>query len=59
MVLPVPAQHALPLLQAPKAVELRDIRFTYTGSGPEAIKGISLTLREGQHIGPAGEDRGR
>ena len=56
MALPVHSGHAPPLLQAPTTVELRDIRFTYTGSELEVIKGISLTIREGQHIAIVGEN---
>ena len=56
MALPVHSDHAPPLLQAPKTVELRDIRFTYTGSELEVIRGISLTIREGQHIAIVGEN---
>ena len=56
MALPVHSDHAPPLLQAPKTVELRDIRFTYTGSELEVIRGISLTIRQGQHIAIVGEN---
>jgi ATP-binding cassette subfamily B protein/ATP-binding cassette subfamily C protein len=56
MALPVPSGHAPPLLQAPKTVELRDIRFTYTGSELEVIRGISMTIRQGQHIAIVGEN---
>lgn len=56
MGLPVHAVQAPPLLAAPKEVELKDIRFTYTGSELEVIKGISLTVREGQHIAIVGEN---
>ena len=56
MALPVHSDHAPPLLQAPGTVELRDIRFTYTGSDLEVIRGISLTIREGQHIAIVGEN---
>jgi ATP-binding cassette subfamily B protein len=37
-------------------VELRDIRFSYTGSDIEVIKGISMTIHEGQHIAIVGEN---
>jgi ATP-binding cassette subfamily B protein/ATP-binding cassette subfamily C protein len=35
---------------------LKDIRFTYTGSDIEVIRGISMTIREGQHIAIVGEN---
>jgi ATP-binding cassette subfamily B protein len=56
MALPVHSRHAPPLLRSPKVVELRDIRFTYTGSDLEVIRGISMTIREGQHIAIVGEN---
>lgn len=56
MDLPVHTEHAPPLLAAPRQVELKDIRFTYTGSDVEVIRGISLTIREGQHIAIVGEN---
>jgi ATP-binding cassette subfamily B protein len=56
MALPVHSRHAPPLLQAPKTVELKDIRFTYTGSDIEVIRGVSMTIREGQHIAIVGEN---
>ena len=56
MALPVHSEHAPPLFEAPKEVELRDIRFTYTGSDIQVIKGISLTIRQGQHIAIVGEN---
>lgn len=56
MAMPMHSEHAPPLLQAPKEVELKDIRFTYTGSDIEVIKGISLTIRQGQHIAIVGEN---
>jgi ATP-binding cassette subfamily B protein/ATP-binding cassette subfamily C protein len=37
-------------------VELRDIHFTYTGSELEVIRGISLTIRQGQHVAIVGEN---
>lgn len=56
MAMPVHSEHAPPLLEAPREVELKDIRFTYTGSDIEVIKGISLTIRRGQHIAIVGEN---
>src|SRR5215217_9304847 len=56
MALPVHSEHAPPLLDSPKTVELKDIRFTYTGSDIEVIRGISMTIREGQHIAIVGEN---
>ena len=56
MAMPAHSEHAPPLLQSPKTVELKDIRFTYTGSDIEVIRGISLTIREGQHIAIVGEN---
>lgn len=56
MALPVHSEHAPPLLGPPKEVELKDIRFTYTGSDIEVIRGISMTIREGQHIAIVGEN---
>lgn len=50
MDLPVHSHHAPPLQETPQKVELRDIRFTYTGSDTEVIKGINLTITAGQHI---------
>ncbi len=55
MALPAHSEYAPPLLGAP-SVELKDIRFTYTGSDTEVIRGISLTIREGQHIAIVGEN---
>lgn len=56
MAMPVHAEHAPPLLGAPEKVELKDIRFTYTGSDIEVIRGVSLTIRQGQHIAVVGEN---
>ncbi|MDJ0456517.1 ABC transporter ATP-binding protein [Arthrobacter sp. NQ7] len=56
MAMPVHAEHAPPLLGAPEEVELKDIRFTYTGSDIEVIRGVSLTIRQGQHIAIVGEN---
>ncbi|WP_285244853.1 ABC transporter ATP-binding protein [Pseudarthrobacter sp. fls2-241-R2A-127] len=56
MGMPVHSEHAPPLLEAPQEVELKDIRFTYTGSDIEVIRGISLTIRRGQHIAIVGEN---
>ncbi|MEW1809452.1 ABC transporter ATP-binding protein [Pseudarthrobacter phenanthrenivorans] len=56
MAMPVHAEHAPPLLGAPEKVELKDIRFTYTGSDIEVIRGVSLTIRQGQHIAIVGEN---
>ncbi|MGN7199223.1 ABC transporter ATP-binding protein [Arthrobacter sp. SAFR-044] len=56
MAMPVHSEHSPPLLEAPREVELKDIRFTYTGSDIEVIKGISLTVRRGQHIAIVGEN---
>lgn len=56
MAMPVHAEHAAPLLGAPEEVELKDIRFTYTGSDIEVIRGVSLTIRQGQHIAIVGEN---
>lgn len=56
MAMPVHSEHAPPLLAPPREVELKDIRFTYTGSDIEVIRGISLTIREGQHIAIVGEN---
>lgn len=56
MAMPVHAEHAPPLLEAPKEIELKDIRFTYTGSDIEVICGINLTIRQGQHIAIVGEN---
>lgn len=56
MALPAHSEHAPPLPAAPREVELKDIRFTYTGSDIEVIRGISMTIREGQHIAIVGEN---
>lgn len=56
MVLPVRLDNSQPLAAAPRKVELRDIRFSYTGSDIEVIKGVSMTIREGQHIAIVGEN---
>lgn len=56
MAMPVHSEHAPPLLEAPREIELKDIRFTYTGSDIEVIRGISLTIRKGQHIAIVGEN---
>ncbi|MBT2249783.1 ABC transporter ATP-binding protein [Arthrobacter sp. BHU FT2] len=56
MALPAHSEHAPPLPAAPRVVELKDIRFTYTGSDIEVIRGISMTIREGQHIAIVGEN---
>ncbi|WP_120522949.1 ABC transporter ATP-binding protein [Arthrobacter celericrescens] len=56
MALPVPTGHAPALADVPRTVELRDIRFSYTGSDIEVIKGVSLTIEQGQHIAIAGEN---
>ncbi|MGO4143959.1 ABC transporter ATP-binding protein [Paenarthrobacter sp. YAF11_1] len=56
MALPVPSGNEQPLVSSPGTVELRDIRFSYTGSDIEVIKGISMTIRAGQHIAIVGEN---
>jgi len=56
MAMPVHSEHAPPLQEAPQEVELKDIRFTYTGSDIEVIRGISLTIRQGQHVAIVGEN---
>ncbi|NQD90525.1 ABC transporter ATP-binding protein, partial [Paenarthrobacter sp. CM16] len=56
MALPVPSGSEQPLASSPAVVELRDIRFSYTGSDIEVIKGISMTIRAGQHIAIVGEN---
>ena len=56
MAMPVHSEHAPPLLEAPREIELKDIRFTYTGSDIEVIRGISMTIRKGQHIAIVGEN---
>lgn len=56
MAMPVHSEHAPPLPDVPRKVELKDIRFTYTGSDMEVIRGISMSIREGQHIAIVGEN---
>ncbi|WP_159703878.1 ABC transporter ATP-binding protein [Arthrobacter sp. 18067] len=56
MALPVPSGNEKPLTISPTTVELRDIRFSYTGSDIEVIKGISMTITAGQHIAIVGEN---
>ncbi|GGV21611.1 ATP-binding cassette subfamily B protein/ATP-binding cassette subfamily C protein [Paenarthrobacter nicotinovorans] len=56
MALPVPSGNEQPLEVSPTTVELRDIRFSYTGSDIEVIKGISMTIKAGQHIAIVGEN---
>ncbi|MFK0005438.1 ABC transporter ATP-binding protein [Paenarthrobacter sp. NPDC090520] len=56
MALPVPSGHEPPLTRSPQTVEMQDIRFSYTGSDIEVIKGISLTIKAGQHIAIVGEN---
>jgi ATP-binding cassette subfamily B protein len=56
MALPVPSGKEEPLPTSPTTVELRDIRFSYTGSEIEVIKGISMTIKAGQHIAIVGEN---
>ncbi|MCT9869446.1 ABC transporter ATP-binding protein [Paenarthrobacter aurescens] len=56
MALPVPSGNEKPLTISPSTVELRDIRFSYTGSDIEVIKGISMTITAGQHIAIVGEN---
>ncbi|SEI48690.1 ATP-binding cassette, subfamily C [Arthrobacter sp. yr096] len=56
MALPVPSGHEQPLPSSPATVELRNIRFSYTGSDIEVIKGISMTIKAGQHIAIVGEN---
>ncbi|WP_028280861.1 ABC transporter ATP-binding protein [Arthrobacter sp. H5] len=40
----------------PSSVVLDDIRFTYTGSDREVLRGISMTVQQGQHIAIVGEN---
>lgn len=42
--------------RAPSSVRLEGIRFTYTGSDIEVLKGITLDIRSGQHIAIVGEN---
>lgn len=56
MALPVPGGKEKPLAVSPSTVELKDIRFSYTGSDVEVIKGISMTIKAGQHIAIVGEN---
>ncbi|MCA4132431.1 ABC transporter ATP-binding protein [Arthrobacter sp. M4] len=56
MNLPARAGAGTPLTAPPRSVELRDVRFSYTGSDIQVIKGVSLTIREGQHIAIVGEN---
>ncbi|WOH17529.1 ABC transporter ATP-binding protein [Paenarthrobacter sp. GOM3] len=56
MALPVPGGKEKPLAVSPSTVELKDIRFSYTGSDIEVIKGISMTMKAGQHIAIVGEN---
>ncbi|CAM3194289.1 Lipid A export ATP-binding/permease protein MsbA [Arthrobacter ulcerisalmonis] len=56
MDLPAHTDRSPQLLAAPRVVELRDLRFTYTGSETEVIRGISMTIREGQHVAIVGEN---
>jgi len=56
MALPVPDGKEKPLAVSPSTVELKDIRFSYTGSDIEVIKGISMTIKAGQHIAIVGEN---
>ncbi|WP_314323191.1 ABC transporter ATP-binding protein [Paenarthrobacter ilicis] len=56
MDLPVPNGRERPLERSPRTVELRDIRFSYTGSDIEVIKGITMTITAGQHIAIVGEN---
>ncbi|WP_457950819.1 ABC transporter ATP-binding protein [Pseudarthrobacter sp. alpha12b] len=56
MAMPAHSEHSPSLLEAPQKIELKDIRFTYTGSDIEVIRGISLTIRRGQHIAVVGEN---
>ncbi|KNC13462.1 ABC transporter [Arthrobacter sp. RIT-PI-e] len=44
------------LEEAPSAVELRDIHFTYAGSASEVLKGISMSFRRGTHVAIVGEN---
>jgi ATP-binding cassette subfamily B protein/ATP-binding cassette subfamily C protein len=56
MALPVHAAKHPSLERPPRTIEMRDIRFSYTGSDIEVIKGVSLTIRAGQHIAIVGEN---
>ncbi|MBT2514323.1 ABC transporter ATP-binding protein [Arthrobacter sp. ISL-30] len=56
MALPVHSPKNPPLVKPPHTIELRNIRFSYTGSDIEVIKGVSLTIRAGQHIAIVGEN---
>jgi ATP-binding cassette subfamily B protein/ATP-binding cassette subfamily C protein len=56
MTMPVHTGTAPALAAVPRTVELRDIRFSYTGSDIEVIKGVSLTIGQGQHIAIVGEN---
>jgi ATP-binding cassette subfamily B protein len=56
MALPVSTAAAGRLEDAPSAVELRDIHFTYSGSEAEVLKGISMIFERGTHVAIVGEN---
>lgn len=45
-----------PLAGPPAEVRLEDITYTYTGGSKQVLKGVSLTIRAGQHIAIVGEN---
>ncbi|MGG5171032.1 ABC transporter ATP-binding protein [Pseudarthrobacter sp. J1738] len=56
MELPVQRDEGIELEHAPSVVEMRDIRFSYSGSDVQVLKGINITIRAGQHVAIVGEN---
>jgi ATP-binding cassette subfamily B protein len=44
-----------PAARAPARIEFRDVRFTYTGGGQEALAGINLTVEPGETVALVGQ----
>lgn len=56
MALPARSESELSLDQPPAKLEVRDVTFRYTGSDVDVLRGVSLTLHQGQHIAIVGEN---
>ncbi|MEO5949939.1 MAG: ABC transporter ATP-binding protein [Candidatus Saccharimonadales bacterium] len=44
------------LLDLPQSIELQDITFSYPHAKTDVLKGVSLTIKKGQHVAIVGEN---
>ena len=54
--LPVESEKGIAIPKGPMIVEFKNVSYRYPGTEAHALKNISLTFREGEHIAIVGEN---